>query len=690
MTYYKNFDYSKLKFSVYTHFQKLYDDNIYSFDIETTSVFYDGTKIFKFDYNLSNEDYSCFEPLGYMYIWQFSINENVIFGRTWNEFIEFLTALTQKSYGIIIIYVHNLAFEFQFLRNVINDFEVFARQNRHPIYCCSNSFKCEFRCSLFLTQSKLENLPKMFDLPINKLTGDLDYNIIRNSQTILTDKELSYCENDCLVLYYLIKHFKEIYKHVYNIPLTQTGILRRKVRNIFAKNTDYHKKLKYQLPNDFEQFNFLMAAFAGGYVHANRFYANRVVKNVLSMDIASSYPTVIVSEKYPCSMFSDSRITKIEEIDKNKCYIIDITFIDISSKLQNNYLSISKSINIYNSTTDNGRLMQADEARYIITDVDLNIILKCYNFTAYKINRIKVADKDYLNIDFIKYVLELYENKTKFKNVKGLENKYMESKQFINAMFGMCCTNIVTDTVVFNDNFWADPHKLTESETDKKLLKIINSKNTFLSPAWGIFITAYARANLWNVITKIDSDVIYCDTDSIKHINNHSDIFDEYNKNITEKLYKMCDYYNIDKKLLAPVDSFGISHPLGFFENDEKYLEFKTLGAKKYCYKNLKNEIGLTVSGVNKKTGVKAIKKVDDFKKGLLFDYETSGKNLLQYNEIQSPIILEDEQRHIEERTEKYGINLRPTTYLLGIQENYDILINDTLHLSLLERGIEK
>ena len=124
MTYYKNFDYSKLKFSIYTHFQKLYDDNIYSFDLETTSVFYDGTRIFKFDYNLSNEAYSCFEPLGYMYIWQFSINENVIFGRTWNEFIEFLTALTQKSYGIIIIYVHNLAFEFQFLRNVINDFEV--------------------------------------------------------------------------------------------------------------------------------------------------------------------------------------------------------------------------------------------------------------------------------------------------------------------------------------------------------------------------------------------------------------------------------------------------------------------------------------------------------------------------------------------------------------------------------------
>ena len=98
----------------------------------------------------------------------------------------------------------------------------------------------------------------------------------------------------------------------------------------------------------------------------------------------------------------------------------------------------------------------------------------------------------------------------------------------------------------------------------------------------------------------------------------------------------------------------------------------------------------MTVSGVNKKTGVKAIKKVDDFKKGLLFDYETSGKNLLQYNEIQSSIILEDEQGHIEERTEKYGINLRPTTYLLGIQENYDALINDTLHLSLLERGIEK
>ena len=29
-----------------------------------------------------------------------------------------------------------------------------------------------------------------------------DYNVFRNSQTVLTDQELAYCEHDCLAEYY--------------------------------------------------------------------------------------------------------------------------------------------------------------------------------------------------------------------------------------------------------------------------------------------------------------------------------------------------------------------------------------------------------------------------------------------------------------------------------------------------------
>ena len=47
-----------------------------------------------------------------------------------------------------------------------------------------------------------------------KLVGNLDYDLIRNSKTELTEKELKYCENDCLVIYEYIK------KELENISMT--------------------------------------------------------------------------------------------------------------------------------------------------------------------------------------------------------------------------------------------------------------------------------------------------------------------------------------------------------------------------------------------------------------------------------------------------------------------------------------
>ena len=98
------------------------------------------------------------------------------------------------------------------------------------------------------------------------------------------------------------------------------------------------------------------------------------------------------------------------------------------------------------------------------------------------------------------------------------------------------------------------------------------------------------------------------------------------------------------------------------------------MGAKKYCYIDQDGSIGITVAGVPK-CGKKAIKKLSDFKDGLIFDYSTSGKQALTYNDVQKPfdaggIMI----------TDQYGINLMPTVYTMGISEEYGNYINDTLH----------
>ena len=88
-----------------------------AFDIETTTIEppYTLDKNGKKEYN--------YTPYGFMYHWQFCIEDMVFFGRTWTEFVIFLervkSVLELNSNRRLVIYVHNLAFEFQFMKEFI-------------------------------------------------------------------------------------------------------------------------------------------------------------------------------------------------------------------------------------------------------------------------------------------------------------------------------------------------------------------------------------------------------------------------------------------------------------------------------------------------------------------------------------------------------------------------------------------
>lgn len=124
------------------------------------------------------------------------------------------------------------------------------------------------------------------------------------------------------------------------------------------------------------------------------------------------------------------------------------------------------------------------------------------------------------------------------------------------------------------------------------------------------------------------------------------------------------------------------------------YQEFKTLGAKKYCYtkyvdlkkakgKNilkLENDkaliLEITVSGVPKE-GAKALKNLDEFENDFVFDYEYTSKNTVSYNDDMQDFMLTDYQGKTKKVTDKYGISIVPTTYKLGLSKEYAELIED-------------
>lgn len=661
------------------------DDNIYCFDIETSTALHDGDKLVTYqevkkqfpNHKERANKIKEMLPVNICYIWQFSINEVVYYGRYLEEFktlLDELTTLVKKP----TIWVHNLSYEYMFLLNIIKFNEVFARQAHKPLYARTGDIT--FRCSYMLTRLSLESWGE--NVGVKKKVGDLDYSLIRTPKTKLTEKELGYCEYDCLVMYAGLLKYREKYGSVDNIPLTQTGEVRRVVKNMYKRNMNYHRKITSLLPRNEKEYLFLKDCFAGGYTHANARWADKLLTNISSKDIASSYPFVMLSEKFPMSQWSYIRPYEVEQYLDNPDYslIMDIELKNVKSKIPMTYISASKCTNLVGEILDNGRVKSAKKLTIRCTNVDWEIIRKAYKMDKPKYKTVYMSVNRYLDKGLIDYILELYANKTEYKDVEGKEDIYMQSKQFINSMFGMMVTDIVMTNYFEKDGKWYPSEKTIEETLEE--LRNKPYKNTF-AYQHGVFITAYARRNLWDVILQMAKDVVYVDTDSVKYIGNHEDIFTKYNEKAMIKLKKAMDFHSIPMWRTAPQSPDGATHQIGIYETEKPYIEFKTLGAKRYVYlqKNKKgdDEIGITISGVSKKKGAKALTKVDDISDKFVFDDEYTGKLLMVYDNDLPPVVWNMGQYDEYYSEQQYGISGIPTTYSLSMTEDYLELILDYL-----------
>lgn len=527
-----------------------------------------------------------------------------------------------------------------------------------------------------------------------KKFGDLDYSLLRNSKTILSEKELGYCEYDCLVIYYYIKKELETYLRVDKIPVTSTGKVRRELKERIEKDWDYKNKVKKSINTDTHIYNMLLDAFAGGYTHSNWIYTDKVLNNITSWDFTSSYPYIMVSHKFPAAEFRKCYIKSKNDMLQNFAYLLKVKFNNIKCKYYNNFISQSKCSSVLNGKFDNGRIMEADSIEITLTDIDFYFILESYNIESYEILESYYSVYDYLPKQFINFILEKYVNKTALKNVEGFEVEYAKEKNKFNSLYGMSVTNMIRDEVVYDVlSDWSE-RELTNEEIEQKLKE--EKEKSFLSFSYGVWITAYARSNLLKNVIKLDDYVVYCDTDSIKLLEGYNQkVIDEYNDFVIKKLKFVSKKLNIPFEKFSPKDKNGIEHILGVFDNDGYYADFITQGAKKYSYtKWVNNEkvkkdmnvieknkekskiLEITVAGVPK-TGALGLKKIEDFKDDFVFEFKYTNKNLLMYVENQDEIKLRDYQGNIDLVTDKTGCCVVPTTYILGKSSEYCDLISD-------------
>lgn len=619
-----------------------YENTIFAFDIETSSFTEKPTK----------EDHN--EKRSIMYVWQLAINGRVIIGRTWNEFLYVMNRihdrcdLTDKHR--IIIWVHNFSFEFQFIRKFFEWKKVFAIDNRKPIYGITiNGF--EFRCSYILTNYSLAKLSdQLHKYHVSKMVGDLDYSLIRTPLTPLTDKEIQYCINDVLVVSAYIKECCEQEGNITRIPLTATGYCRRYVRhNCLYKGGKKHKEeqfnkyhtlmLSMQIQN-VEEYKQLKRAFMGGFTHAAANYSSYTLENVDSIDFTSSYPYVMLSEQFPMSSGKIVTIHNKEELHyylKYYCCVFDCEFHNLEPTFdQESYISLSKCFQKTAYVANNGRCYKAGIIQTTLTNIDFEIINATYKYSHCKIWNFRIYKKGYLPKEFIEAIIKLYKDKTTLKGVAGKEVEYQQSKALLNACYGMCCTDIIKDMSKYdNEKEW-----FTEAaEPEKELKRYNKSRRRFLFYTWSVFVTAYARKNLWTGIIEFGKKkhYLYSDTDSCKvlHIEEHFDYIRKYNAACEKKLQKMCKHYDIPYSELLPKTIKGEVKPLGVWDWETEgniYKKFKTLGAKRYMvYQG--DKLSITVSGVNKKTAVPYMTStytIDEcfnaFNEGLIIPEEYTGK----------------------------------------------------------------
>ena len=662
--------------------RNIFDDTIYSFDIETTSYIKYKGNIYQADYyqNLTKKEQEQCEFGSNMYIWQLSINDTVYYGRYWYELIDFISILDKNIPERKIIWVHNLAFEFQYFKSYFDIKEVTARKSHKVMKCKLKDYNVEFRCTLMLSNVALKSLPDMFNLPVEKMVGDLDYRMLRTSETPLTEKEMKYCENDCLVVYHYIRYELQTYDNLDHIPMTSTGHVRKELKEKTRRDYKYRRLIGNSVNTNPHVYNLLIQAFMGGYTHANYLYADQIVGNVDSWDFTSSYPYVLVTHKYPATKFKLCRIKSEQQLLPNMAYLMVVKFTNVKSTYFNNFLSFSKCREIVGGKYDNGRIISAKSLVATLTDIDFKLIRKAYE-CEYEILECYYSILRYLPKQFIEFVLDKYVLKTQYKGVEEKKQEYNRQKSMFNALYGMSVTNNIRDEVTYdNITGWTET-PLTNEEIVKKLQD--EEKIGFLSFSTGVWVTAYARWNLLTNIMKLDEYVVYADTDSIKVREGYDkNVITEYNEKVKKRIEFVSNVLKIPMNRYAPKDIKGKERMLGLFDDDGHYEQFITQGAKKYAVleinpKTGEEEIHITVSGVPK-SGAKCLAgDLDNFRDDLVFTSDITNKNMLFYTEGQAPVEITDYLGNTYIVDDPSGCCVVPTTYVLSKSHEYMNLLSE-------------
>lgn len=410
-----------------------YDNIIYGLDIETSTISVDSDTKGSFMYsfcigciNIDNGDY-----------------KNIYLGRTYKDLDIYLTELNETAHDIgknIIIYIHNLSYEYSFFcnnsrffkeHNTIGKHHLFIEQNKPLFIQCD---MLEFRCSYLLLQQSIETIGYSINLP--KL--EFNYDKLRTPLTKLDAKEIEYNYRDVEIMlrgvYKLIKNNQYI-NTSNDIPYTKTGVMRHNcernpevnvkreyINKLGQKRTSNSSRLNKYLcslekAESLEQLQFWEHLFQGGLVYSNPKYVGDVLTNLASFDFSSDYPFQMLVRQYP------SKFKPYTEGDKklklNQCiyrvtpesYIYSkpirnmfnaiIIISNIKAKYNFHPIGTSKIVeldehiqNTKNSIIINGKILEIQpQVKMYVTCIDMITLKLFYDYELVDVTYLEIATR---------------------------------------------------------------------------------------------------------------------------------------------------------------------------------------------------------------------------------------------------------------------------------------------------------
>lgn len=633
-----------------------YNNILYAFDIETTTTKHNVVHYLS---NFNSINFNTGE-LGQPH-----------FCRTWqdvNDFLFKLNLIAVKNKSYYICYVHNLAYEFDgliknvdFVKSNFKNENALFLKSRIPLFVRCD--RIEFRCSYKFFNNSLKNVGLYIGL--DKL--DIDYKAKYYTFSKLPTKEYDYNRRDVEIVLKGIFYEKSKWdwiNTVNDLPLTSTGLTRKNNKKINSRkaNREIFYYCNYQKKFDENFIDFLEKVFSGGYTHANAFNVGKVLQNVYSYDLISSYPAVMLLKEFPCRfreytgtyktehlrVIFRSNLEYVKEYGTYKkrfknYFLAKITIHGITAKnINNNYIlpiSASKCEDLQNIKIDNGRILKAETVTLYCTETDLYNIYLFYDFNLKNIKCERLLTTTYTRqlpefiINSVKQYL--YEKSTLKQINKKLENNEdIKPDDFFNKELNGFIydddkiNNLLADSAELesdihslyakskeklNSNYGINVQKLLpllyrynindDSYTEEKETKLpVNLTRDFIT---GLYVTSFARDSLFTLGYKLASagvSLVYSDTDSWKITGN---------KKIIDKVV------NDFNKEVRNNGSERLYH-IGEFDFEGSYDYFSTLGCKKYLTIN-DNIVTSTIAGIGKK---ETSQNLTTFLQELNYDYQ--------------------------------------------------------------------